>query len=103
MEWRTGRLRLRSFCCAKSRAFHFERAAPDMKIALGERQLDPGLAKFLLDRTIEIAAIAARAGAHLAAPDHHLQFQLVIPQFLQQNAPARILLSPRSFTSRAPL
>ena len=91
MEWRTGRLRLRSFCCAKSRAFHFERAAPDMKIALGERQLDPGLAKFLLDRKIEIAAIAARPGAHLAAPDDELEFDRVIAEFLKKNARGRIL------------
>jgi hypothetical protein len=40
-------------CCPKPRAFHFEDAAADMKIALGT-QLDPGLAKFLLDGKIEI-------------------------------------------------
>src|SRR5438067_540057 len=62
-----------------------------LKIALGERQLDPGLAKFLLDRKIEIAAIAARPGAHLAAPDDKLEFDRVIAEFLKKNARARIL------------
>src|SRR5947208_16379666 len=99
MEWRTGRLRLRSFCCAKSRAFHFERAAPDMKITLGERQLDPGLTKFLLDRKIEIAAIAARPGAPLAAPDDEIELDRVVAEFLKKNARGRIPESVMIFTS----
>jgi hypothetical protein len=53
--------------------FHFEHATFDVEVALGERNLDSGFAKFLFDSKIEITPVATWPGAHLAAPDHKLE------------------------------
>jgi hypothetical protein len=62
-----------------------------MEVALWEGDLDPGFAKFLLDGKIEVAAISARPGAHLAAPNDELEVDRVVAEFLQKNARCRIV------------
>src|SRR5260370_8677851 len=75
------RLRLGSFHCPKICCFHLQDATPNMEIALGEGDFDPGFAEFPFDGKIEIAAIAAWPGTHLTAPDHQLQLCPVFPPF----------------------
>src|SRR6266480_1238603 len=80
------------FCCLlPCRVFHFEHAASNVEVALWERQLDPGLAKLVFDGKIEIATIAARPSAHLAAPDDELKIDRVVAEFLEKNARGRVL------------
>ena len=70
---------------------HFKDAATDMEVALWKGDLDPGFAKFLLDGKIEIASIAARPSAHLTTPDHQLEVDRVVAEFLEKNARSWIL------------
>src|SRR6266496_6328912 len=76
---------------SKPRAFHFEDAAADMKIALGKRNLDSCLTELLFDCKIKIAAVAAGPSAHLTTPDHQLKIDRVVAEFPEKNARRRIL------------
>src|SRR6476659_1467090 len=60
-----------------------------MQIALRERNLDPGFAKFFFDGEVEIAFKPARTMAHLGAPNDELEIDGALAELLQENARRR--------------
>lgn len=56
-----------------------------------ESDLDTGLAQLFFNSEIQIAPVTPRSGAHVAAPNHQLQLDGVVAEFVQKNAGRRII------------
>src|ERR1700750_2903222 len=67
------------------RLFDAQNTAPNVEVALRIGDLDLSLPQLLLDREIQIALEPAGTVAHFAAPDHELEIDGALAEFLQEN------------------
>src|SRR5262249_9635645 len=72
-------------------AFHFERSATDMQVALGIWNLNTGSGEMLVDQVIQIASEPARAVTHFTAPGNELEINGAIAKFFQKRGRLRML------------
>src|SRR5882672_7178562 len=76
---------------------HFEHTAADVEIALWIWNFDAGFAQMFVDQEIQIALEPPRPVTHFLTPDHQLEVDRAVAEFVEKNARLRIGQRGRMF------